>query len=167
MTEPPVGVRVTERLRGELGDEDLTMHLTAELTLDETADAGPARVVGHVDHAPVGRPGAARRRTARGSTGPDARLPRAGAGRRPVGGRSRRPGELADDEGLDAWADATTVAFSASSGESATLRLGPLDAARALASAEPVGAHGGLDRAGALAQLARTGLRRVLTTYGT
>ena len=75
--------------------------------------------------------------------------------------------ELTDDEGLDAWADATTVAFRTSSGESATLRLGPLDAARALASAEPVGAHGGLDRAGALAQLARTGLRRVLTTYGT
>ena len=39
-------------------------------------------------------------------------------------------------------------------------------AARALSSAEPVGAHGGLDRAGALARLGRTGLRRVLTTYG-
>jgi hypothetical protein len=74
--------------------------------------------------------------------------------------------EITDDEGLDAWADATTVEFSASTGQRATLRLGPLDAARALASAEPVGAHGGLDRAGALARLGRTGLRRVLTTYG-
>ncbi len=51
--------------------------------------------------------------------------------------------ELADDEGLDAWADATTVEFSASTGETGTLRLGPLDAARALSTAEPVGAHGG------------------------
>jgi hypothetical protein len=73
--------------------------------------------------------------------------------------------ELADDDGLDAWADATTVEFSASSGESGRLRLGPLDAARALASAEPVGAHGALDRAGALTRLARTGLRRALATY--
>ena len=74
--------------------------------------------------------------------------------------------ELADDDGLDAWADASSVRFRASSGEAGTLRLGPLDAARALASAEPVGAHGGLDRAGALARLGRTGIRRVLTTYG-
>ena len=73
--------------------------------------------------------------------------------------------DLADDDGLDAWADATTVELRASSGEAATLRLGPLDAARALASAEPVGAHGALDRAGALSRLGRTGLRRVLTTY--
>ena len=105
------------------------------------------------------------------------------AGGRPAGARRRRAGlpgpgpggadwvdiearrELADDDGLDAWADATTVEFSASSGESGRLRLGPLDAARALASAEPVGAHGALDRGGALARLARTGLRRALATY--
>jgi NTE family protein len=73
--------------------------------------------------------------------------------------------ELADDDGLDAWADATTVEFTASTGESGRLRLGPLDAARSLASAEPVGAHGALDRAAALTRLARTGLRRALATY--
>ena len=165
MTEPPVGVRVTERFRGELGDEDLTMHLTAELTLDEKVDAGPARVVGHVDHAPWG----GRVLLAGGRlelTGSDlVYRARARVDGRWVEIEAAR--QLTDDEGLDAWADATTVAFSTSSGESTTLRLGPLDAARALASAEPVGAHGGLDRAGALAQLARTGLRRILTTYGT
>jgi predicted acylesterase/phospholipase RssA len=163
MTEPPVGVRLSERLRGRVGDEDLTLRVTAELPLEE-GSSEPARVVGHVDHAPWG-----------------GRVPLAG-GRLEADGsalvyraRARVAGqwvdleavrELTDDEGLDAWADATTVEFRASSGEKGTLRLGPLDAARALSSAEPVGAHGGLDRAGALARLGRTGLRRVLTTYG-
>jgi NTE family protein len=163
MTEPPVGVRLSERLRGQVGDEDLTLRVTAELPLDERP-AEPTRVVGHVDHAPWG-----------------GRVPLAG-GRLEADGsalvyraRARVAGqwvdveavrELADDEGLDAWADATTVEFRASTGETGTLRLGPLDAARALSTAEPVGAHGGLDRAGALARLGRTGLRRALTTYG-
>ena len=58
------------------------------------------------------------------------------------------------------------ITLSASDGARTTLRLGPVDAARALAPVEPVGAHEALDRAGALARLGRTGLRRVLTTYG-
>ena len=164
MTEPAVGVRLSERIRGRVGEEELTLQVTANLPLEDRASAGPVRVVGHVDYAPWG-----------------GRVPLA-SGRLEVAGsamvyraRLRVDGqwadieavrELTDDEGLDAWADATTVGFSASTGEKGTLRLGPLDAARALASAEPVGAHGGLDRAGALARLGRTGLRRVLTTYG-
>jgi hypothetical protein len=162
MSEPPVGVRLSERLRGTVADADLTLQVTANLPLEASPE--PARVVGHVDYAAWGGrvPLASGRLEAAGS----ALVYRA---------RARVAGEwvdveavreLADGEGLDAWADATTVEFSASSGERATLRLGPLDAARALASAEPVGAHGGLDRAGALARLGRTGLRRVLTTYG-
>ena len=163
MTEPPIGVRLSERLRGRIGDEDLTLRVTAELPLEERPSE-PARVVGHVDHAPWGGrvPLAGGRLEADGS----ALVYRA---RARVGGQwvdVEAVRELADDEGLDAWADATTVEFRASTGERGTLRLGPLDAARALSSAEPVGAHGGLDRAGALARLGRTGLRRVLTTYG-
>ena len=163
MTEPPVGVRLSERLRGQVGDEDLTLRVTAELPLEERPSE-PTRVVGHVDHAPWGGrvPLAGGRLEADGS----ALVYRA---RARVGGQwvdLEAVRELADDEGLDAWADATTVEFRASTGETGTLRLGPLDAARALSSAEPVGAHGGLDRAGALARLGRTGLRRALTTYG-
>jgi hypothetical protein len=164
MTEPPVGVRLTERLRGQVGSEDLTLQVTAELALDDQpASAAPARVVGHVDHAPWG--GRVLLADGRLEVDGSAIVYRA---RARVAGQwvhLEAARDLADDDGLDAWADATSVAFCASSGEAATLRLGPLDAARALASAEPVGAHGGLDRAGALARLGRTGIRRVLTTY--
>jgi hypothetical protein len=162
MTEPPVGVRLTERLRGRLDDADLTLSVTTELAL-EGPSTEPARVVGHVDHAPWG----GRRPLAGGRVDVD------GAdvvhrGRVRVDGRwlelaARR--ELADDDGLDAWADVSTVELRTGDGAGTTLRLGALDAARALASVEPVGAHGALDRAGALARLGRTGLRRVLTTY--
>ena len=144
-------------------DEDLTLSVTAELAL-EKRPTGPTRVVGHVDHDPWG----GRVPLA------DGRVEVDGAevvhrGRARVGGRwlelaARR--ELTDDEGLDAWADVGTVELRTGDGTETTLRLGPLDAARALASVEPVGAHGALDRAGALARLGRTGLRRVLTTYG-
>ena len=162
MTEPPVGVRLTERLRGQLGDADLTLSLTTELALEERPvqpASGPTRLVGHVDHAPWG----GRLPIA------DGRVEVDGALVVHVDGRwlelaARR--ELADDDGLDAWADMSTVELRTGDGAVTTLRLGPLDAARALASAEPVGAHGALDRAGALARLGRTGMRRVLTTYG-
>jgi hypothetical protein len=163
MTEPPVGVRLTERLRGTIAGAHLDLTVTAVIALPDDSEPAPARVVGHVDHVPWGGrvPLADGRLVHEG----DALVYRARArvGDGWVDIEARR--ELADDDGLDAWADATTVEFSASSGQSGQLRLGPLDAARALASAEPVGAHGALDRAGALARLARTGLRRALATY--
>lgn len=164
MTEPTPGVRISERLRGRLGDEDLVMELAVELPLPEHGPAGPARVVGHLDHEPWG----GRLLLAGGRLELDAAtLVYRGRVRRDGGWvqlEARR--ELADDTGLDAWADATTVELQVSSGERARLRLGPLDAARALASAEPFGAHGGIDRAGALARLAKAGLHRALATYG-
>jgi hypothetical protein len=163
MTEPPVGVRLTERLRGTVAGAHLELTVTAVIALPDDPEPAPARVVGHVDHDPWGGrvPLADGQLVHEG----DALVYRARArvGADWVDIEARR--ELADDDGLDAWADATTVEFSASSGESGWLRLGPLDAARALASAEPVGAHGVLDRGGALARLARTGLRRALATY--
>jgi NTE family protein len=167
MTESPVGVRLTERLRGRLHDADLTLSVTTELALDgpsTQAAHGPTRLVGHVDHAPWG----GRLPLADGRVEVDGTVVEHRARVR-VDGRwlelaARR--ELADDDGLDAWADVSTVELRTGDGAATTLRLGPLDAARALASVEPVGAHGALDRADALARLGRTGLRRALTTYG-
>ena len=123
MTEPPVGVRLTERLRGTVAGAHLDLTVTAVIALPDDSEPAPARVVGHVDHDPWGGrvPLADGRLVHEG----DALVYRA---RARVGGRwvdieARR--ELADDDGLDAWADATTVEFSASSGESGQLRLGP------------------------------------------
>jgi hypothetical protein len=72
--------------------------------------------------------------------------------------------DLTDDPGPDLWSDARTVAFRAGDGSSGQLELGLRDAARALASVEPTGAHGFRSRAEAVAELARTGLRRALAT---
>jgi NTE family protein len=163
MTEPPLGVRLTERLRGRLGDSDVTLRLTTEVPLEPTGE--PARVVGHLDSDALG--GRVLLAGGRLESHGSALVYR---GRVRVHGRwveLDAARDLADDEGLDAWADARDVDLRLATGEQATLRLAPLDAARALASAEPVGAHGALDRAGALARLGRTGLRSVLTTYGT
>ena len=112
MTEPPVGVRLSERLHGTVGDEDLTLQLTVNLPIEERDTAEPTGVVGHVDYAPWG-----------------GRIPLAGGHLVAEGNalvyraRARVKGqwvnleavrELTDDEGLDAWADATSVDFSAS-----------------------------------------------------
>ena len=114
MTEPPIGVRLTERLRGRLDGVDLTLTVTSELALDESPGGGPTRLVGHVDHAPWGGrlPLAEGRVEVEGPTVVH-------SGRVRVDGRwvaltARR--ELADDEGLDAWADVSTVTLSTSDG---------------------------------------------------
>ena len=162
MTEPPDGVRVTERLHGQLAGDDIAVTVTTELPLHE--GAGPARVVGHVDHQPWGgRVWLAGGRLE--AVGPELTY-RARAlvhGRWVVVEASRA---LEDDAGLDVWSDSTRVDLRTSTGEQATLRLSVLDAARALASVEPIGAHGALDRGRSLARLGSTGLRRVLSTYG-
>jgi hypothetical protein len=164
MTDAPEGVRVSERLGGRVGDVSMRLTVTVELSLPESGPVGPARLVGHVDHAPWG-----------------GRLPLAG-GRVDLDGpavvyrarvlvhggwvdlEARRV--LADDRGLDGWADASTVHVRASTGESGTLRLGPLDAARAVTSVEPVGAHGLANRADVLTRLGRAGLRHAFAAYG-
>jgi hypothetical protein len=161
MTEPPVGVRLSERLRGQVGGEDLTLRVTAELP-SRSGRAAADRVVGHVDHAPVGRPGAAGRRPAR-ADGSRPGLPGAGP----------RRGGWVDVEavassptttGLDAWADATTSSSAPARGDR-PLRLGPLDAARASSSAEPVARTGRWTGPARWPASARTGLRRALATY--
>ncbi|KKZ71806.1 patatin [Streptomyces showdoensis] len=162
MREPVRGVRFRERLRGEAAGAGLLLDVTVELPLPPDGTPSPgARLAGHVDHAPWG----GRVLLA------DGRVESAGGGvdyvaRVRLGGtwhalRAHR--DLTDAPGPDLWPDAREAAFEATDGTSATLRLGLREAARALASVEPYGAHGFRDRAEALRELARVGLRRALT----
>jgi hypothetical protein len=162
MTDPSRGVRFTERLRGEVAGSDLTLQVTVELPLPDDGVSAGARLVGHVDYAPWGD----RVLLADGRVTVDgpaivyqARALVDGAWLPVVARR-----ELVDDRGFDAWADVRTVEFSAGA-VSATLRFGVLDAARALGSVEPVGAHGFKDRRRALTHLTELGLRRAFQTY--
>ncbi|MFF5785464.1 patatin-like phospholipase family protein [Streptomyces sp. NPDC012693] len=164
MQDPPRGIRFRERMRGEADGAPLVLDVTVELPLPGADRPSPgARLVGHIDHEPWGG------RTLLA----DGRVEADGAGFAYVA-RVRRDGgwqevrawrALADDPGPDLWSDAREIAFRAADGFSADLELSLRDAARALASVEPYGAHGVRDRAEALAELARTGLRRALTGH--
>lgn len=163
MTDPSRGIRFTERLRGEVDGSDLTLQVTVELPLPRDGASPGARLVGHIDHEPWGD----RVLLADGRVAVDgsaityrARVLVDGAWLPVVAAR-----ELVDDRGFDAWADVRTLEFSAGA-STGTLRLGVRDAARTLASVEPVGAHGFKDRGRALAHLAELGLRRAFETYG-
>lgn len=162
MTDPARGVRFTERLRGEVAGSDLTLQVTVELPLPDDGTSSGARLVGHVDYAPWG----GRVLLADGQVTVDGPaivyLARALVGGAWLPVVARR--ELVDDRGFDAWADVRTVEFSAGA-LTGTLRFGVLDAARALGSVEPVGAHGFKDRRRALAHLTELGLRRAFQTY--
>ncbi|WP_137991695.1 patatin-like phospholipase family protein [Streptomyces vilmorinianum] len=165
MRDPPRGVRFRERMRGEAGGAELVLDVTVELPLPAAGTASPgARLVGHVDHAPWGgRVLLADGRIEADGTGVAyvARARLDGTWREV---RARR--ELADDPGPDLWSDVRRVAFRAGDDCSAELELGLRDAARALASVEPYGVHGFRDRAEALTELARVGLRRAVTRTG-
>jgi hypothetical protein len=163
MQDPPRGVRFRERMRGETGGADLVLDLTVELPLPADGAASPgARLVGHIDHEPWGgRVLLAGGRVEADDTGLTY------AARARLDGKwqeVRARHELTDDPGPDLWSDARTVAFWAGDGCSGELELGLRDAARALASVEPVGAHGFRGRAEAVSELARIGLRRALMT---
>lgn len=162
MQDPPRGVRFRERMRGEAGGAELVLDVTVELPLP--ADGAPSpgvRLVGHVDHEPWG----GRVLLADGRVEADGAGVEYVARARLDGGwqevRARR--DLADDAGLDLRSDARRVAFRTGDGHATELELGLRDAARALASVEPYGAHGFRDRAEALTELARVGLRRAMT----
>lgn len=164
MQDPPRGVRFRERMRGEAGGAELVLDVTVELPLPAAGTTSPgARLVGHIDHEPWG----GRVLLA------DGRIEVDGAGFAYVA-RARLDGtwhevharrDLADAPGPDLWSDARNVAFRVGDECSAELELGLRDAARALASVEPYGAHGFRDRAEAVTELARVGLRRALSTY--
>lgn len=161
MRDPPRGVRFRERMRGEADGAELVLDVTVELPLPDDGERSPgARLAGHVDHAPWG----GRVLLADGRVEADGTwveyLARVRVDGRWREVRARR--DLADDAGPDLWSDARRVAFRAGDGLTAELELGLRDAARALASVEPYGAHGFRDRAEALTELARLGLRRAL-----
>ncbi|MFD3939919.1 patatin-like phospholipase family protein [Streptomyces sp. NPDC058611] len=162
MQDPPRGMRFRERMRGEARGTELVLDVTVELPLPAAGAPSPgARLVGHVDHEPWGgRVLLADGRVETDGTGFAyvARV-RWDGGWQEV--RARRG--LADDPGLDLWSDAREITFHAGNGFSAELKLGLRDAARALASVEPYGAHGFRDRTEALTELVRLGLRRALT----
>jgi len=165
MTEPPRGVRLRETLRGDVSGHEMTLEVTVELPLAQPGPPAPARLAGHVTYAPWGaRTYLANGRVERSGPYLDYRAQVRRDGRW-VDLEARR--DLTDDPGLDAWSDMTTVEVAAATGESGRLRLRPADAARLVASAQPVGTHGVADAAAVLADLGRSGLRRVLTTYGT
>ena len=164
MTEPGRGVRLHETLRGDVAGHEMALDVTVELPLPHQGRAAPARLAGHVTYAPWG----GRRSLAGGRverSGPHlAYRARVRLDGRWVDLEARR--DLTDDPGPDAWSDMTTVHVAAGTGESGRLRLRPADAARLVASAQPVGTHGVADAAAVLADLGRSGLRRVLATYG-
>ncbi|MET9435825.1 patatin-like phospholipase family protein [Streptomyces sp. NPDC006551] len=162
MQDPPRGVRFRERMRGEAGGgAELVLDVTVELPLPAAGTPSPgARLVGHVDHAPWGgRVLLADGRAEADRTGIEyvARARLAGTWQEV---RARR--HLTDASGPDLWSDAREVAFQAGDVCSARLELSLRDAARALASTEPYGTHGFRDRAEALTELARRGLRGAL-----
>ncbi|MFI2370731.1 patatin-like phospholipase family protein [Streptomyces sp. NPDC018833] len=164
MQDPPRGVRFRERMRGEADGAELVLDVTVELPLPADGTPSPgARLVGHVDHEPWG----GRVLLADGRVEADvagltyvARAKLDGTWREV---RARR--DLADAPGPDLWSDVRGVAFRAGGGCSAELQLGLRDAARALASVEPYGAHGFHDRTEALTELARVGLRGAVTRH--
>ncbi|MCW2812105.1 MAG: patatin [Friedmanniella sp.] len=161
MTDTPPGVRFRERLHGEVDGEPLVLHLVSVLPSDP-AD-GPVSTAGFLDHAPWG----GRCFLADGGLGIDATSATYRARVR-VDGRweslvARR--DLVDDPGPDAWSDATTVSLQVGDRLSTTVRLGVRGAAALLASVEPVGVHGPVDRAAAVAQLGRRFLRGARKRY--
>lgn len=163
MTEPAEGVRFRERLRGDVAGTELTLDLTVELPLPEDGPGGPARVAGSVDYAPWGERvllASGRVEVNGAQVAYRARVRVDGQWRELTAVR-----EMQDDKGFDAWTDASRVELSAGPGVAGQLRLRPTDAARLVASVEPVGAHGLLDRVGAIARLGRTGLRSAFQTY--
>ncbi|MEU6981553.1 MULTISPECIES: patatin-like phospholipase family protein [unclassified Streptomyces] len=164
MREPVRGVRFRERLRGEAAGAPLFLDVTVELPLPPAGTPSPgARLAGHVDHGPWGgRVLLADGRVESDGDGVDyvARVNLSGTWR-----EVRAHRDLADAPGPDLWADAHEADFRAADGTSARLRLGLREAARTLASLEPYGAHGFRDRAEALGELARVGLRRALAGH--
>ncbi|MCX8454018.1 patatin-like phospholipase family protein [Paenarthrobacter ureafaciens] len=160
MTEPPPGVRFNDTLRGDIGGSPLTFRAT--VVLPTAAVAGPPRFTGYVDHAGVG----GRVFVADGRVESDGdQVTYRGKVR--LGGSWQEltvTRTLHDDPGPDAWMDSRRAELAL--GDTRTeVRMTLADAAGLLASVEPVGAHGFIDRAGAAAGFAANGLRELLHRY--
>jgi hypothetical protein len=161
MTEPPVGVRFNDILRGEVDGEALTFTATVVLP---SADAGaPPRLSGFLDYRPFG----ARTFLADGrveTQGEDvsyrARVKLDGDWRDVSLTRT-----FHDDPGPDVWSDSRRARLAVEGRLDTEVRMSLGDAAGLIASVEPVGAHGFLDRAGAAGTFVANGLRELLQRY--
>ncbi|HKU35070.1 MAG TPA: patatin-like phospholipase family protein [Paenarthrobacter sp.] len=160
MTDPAPGVRFNDTLRGEIGGDPLAFRAT--VVLPTVVPGEPPNFTGYVDHVRFG----GRAFIA------DGRVETAGSDVT-YRGRVRLDGgwqELAvtrtlhDDPGPDAWLDSRRARL-AIGDVAAELTMSLADAAGLLASIEPVGAHGMVDRAAAVAGFAANGLRELLRRY--
>lgn len=161
MTEPPAGVRFNDTLRGDVDGERLTFTATVVLP---SADAGTApQLSGFLDHRPFG----ARAFLADGRVethGEDvsyrARL-RLDGGWRDVSVTRT----FHDDPGPDAWSDSRRARLVVEGRLDTEIRMSVSDTAGLIASVEPVGAHGFLDRVEAAGTFVANGLRGLLQRY--
>lgn len=161
MTEPPAGVRFNDTLRGDVDGERLTFTATVVLP---SADAGTApQLSGFLDHRPFG----ARAFLADGRVethGEDvsyrARL-RLDGGWRDVSVTRT----FHDDPGPDAWSDSRRARLVVEGRLDTEIRMSVSDTAGLIASVEPVGAHGFLDRVEASGTFVANGLRGLLQRY--
>ncbi|MFJ4208745.1 patatin-like phospholipase family protein [Paenarthrobacter sp. NPDC089675] len=160
MSEPAPGVRFNDTLRGEIDGSPITFRATVVLPT-ETSN-GPAPFTGYVDHPRFG----GRAFVADGhveASGAD--LTYRGRVKLDGGWQDLAVARtLQDDPGPDAWMDSRRAQFTIGN-STAELTMSLADAAGLLASIEPVGAHGLVDRAAAVAGFAANGLRELLRRY--
>jgi NTE family protein len=160
MQDSPRGVRFRERMRGEIEGADLTLDVAVELPLDGEEAAWPrARLVGHIDHEPWG--GRVLLAHGRCEVADEVLTYRADVRIDGTWQQVWARRDFHDDPGPDLWEDARNLDFGAGIGCSGRLKASLRDTVSALASVEPVGAHGLISRADVVADLVRTGLRNV------
>jgi hypothetical protein len=159
MSEPAPGVRYTDRLHGTLDGKDLGF--TAVVEMPSSGDG--ARLSGFLDSERFG----ARRFLAGGRVEASGDTLRYRAEVLLDGGWHTLAvtRTFHDDPGPDAWADSRSALLDLEGFPTVELRMALGDAAALIASVEPVGSHGFLDRASAAAGFIGNGLRELVERY--
>ncbi|WP_405475141.1 patatin-like phospholipase family protein [Paenarthrobacter ilicis] len=169
MTEPAPGVRFNDTLRGELDGQPMVFRATVTLPteplptkpLPTKPTNTPPQLTGYLEHPRFGRVFLAEGHVH--ATGDEvayrARLRLDGGWQDVAVTRTLR-----DDPGPDAWQDSRHALLELGK-RTARLTMSLADAAGLLASVEPVGTHGLVDRAAAVAGFAANGLRELLRRY--
>ncbi|MBO1266469.1 patatin-like phospholipase family protein [Arthrobacter cavernae] len=161
MTEPAPGVRFNDTLRGTVDGETVTFKATVVLPSE---DAGQQpQLSGFLDYAPFGPRVflADGRLEARGEELRYRARVRLDDGWQDLAVTRT----LHDDPGPDAWADSRQARLQLGTRLDTGLTMSLADAAGLLASIEPVGSHGFVDRAAAVGAFAANGLRELLRRY--